>query len=63
MQPVNLNDYEALAEARMERPNWDYYQGGSDDEITLRTNRSAYDHFWLRPRVLRDVSTCTFSTT
>ena len=63
MQPVNLKDYEALAEARMERPNWDYYQGGSDDEITLRANREAFEHFWLRPRVLRDVSTCTISTT
>ena len=62
MQPVNLKDYEALAEARMERPNWDYYQGGSDDEITLRANRSAFEHLWLRPRVLRDVSTCDLST-
>ena len=62
MQPVNLKDYEVLAETRMERPNWDYYQGGSDDEITLRANRSAFERLWLRPRVLRDVSTCDLST-
>ena len=62
MQPVNLKDYEILAETRMERPYWDYYQGGSDDEITLRANRSAFERLWLRPRVLRDVSTCDLST-
>ncbi len=62
MQPINLKDYEVLAETHMERPNWDYYQGGSDDEVTLRANRSAFEHLWLRPRVLRDVSTCDLGT-
>lgn len=38
MQPINLFDYEALAEQRMAHIPWawDYYQGGSDDEVSLR---------------------------
>jgi isopentenyl diphosphate isomerase/L-lactate dehydrogenase-like FMN-dependent dehydrogenase len=58
VKPVNLFDYEALAQNRMPRPYWDFYQGGSDDELTLRTNRSAFERLRLRPRVLVDVSTC-----
>ncbi len=62
MQLINLNDYEACAETCVERPAWDYYQGGSDDEITLRANRSAFECLRLRPRVLRDVTTLDLST-
>src|SRR5258708_30061796 len=35
---------------------WDCYQGGSDDEVRLRANRTAYERIWIRPRVLVDVS-------
>ncbi|GAC1616196.1 MAG: alpha-hydroxy acid oxidase [Ktedonobacteraceae bacterium] len=62
MQPINLQDYEVLAATKMEHPGWDYYQGGSDDEITLRANRAAFAQLQLRPRVLRDVSICDLST-
>ncbi|HEV2653974.1 MAG TPA: alpha-hydroxy-acid oxidizing protein, partial [Ktedonobacteraceae bacterium] len=62
MQPVNLNDYETLAQTRMERPIWDYYQGGSGDEITLRENRRVFDRLWLRPRVLVNVDSIDAST-
>jgi isopentenyl diphosphate isomerase/L-lactate dehydrogenase-like FMN-dependent dehydrogenase len=58
LQPVNLFDYETLAQNRMPRPYWDFYQGGSDDELTLRANRSAFERLSLRPRVLVDVNTC-----
>ena len=43
MEPVNVFDYEKLAQARMAPPFWDYYQGGSDDEVTLRANRTALE--------------------
>jgi len=62
MQPVNLSDYEALAKARLDRGALDYYQGGSDDEITLRANRTAFERIRLRPRVLVDVSACDLRT-
>ncbi len=62
MQPVNLSDYEALAKARLDRGALDYYQGGSDDEVTLRANRTAFERIRLRPRVLVDVSACDLRT-
>ncbi len=58
MEPINVFDYEHLAKARMEPSAWDYYQSGSDDEVTLRANRTAFECIQLRPRVLVDVSTC-----
>jgi isopentenyl diphosphate isomerase/L-lactate dehydrogenase-like FMN-dependent dehydrogenase len=64
MQPINLSDYEALAEQRMAHIPWawDYYQGGSDDEVSLRANRVAFEQLRLRPRMLLDVSTCDIRT-
>jgi isopentenyl diphosphate isomerase/L-lactate dehydrogenase-like FMN-dependent dehydrogenase len=63
MGPINLHDYEKLARERVERTAWDYYEGGSDDEVTLRANRSAFARLWLRPHVLVDVSACDPRTT
>jgi 4-hydroxymandelate oxidase len=55
LDPINLFDYEALARKSLDPASWDYYEGGSDDEITLRANRSSFERIRLRPRVLRDV--------
>lgn len=63
MEPMNVNEYEALAQARVEAGAWDFYQGGSDDEVTLRACRSDFERIRLRPRMLVDVSTCTTATT
>ncbi len=64
MQPINLLDYEALAGQRMAHIPWawDYYQGGSEDEVSLRANRIAFEQLRLRPRMLVDVSTCDLRT-
>lgn len=62
MEPVNLFEYEALAQAKMAPAFWDFYQGGSDDEVTLRANRATFEHIRLRPRVLVDVSTSALDT-
>ncbi|GAC1390257.1 MAG: alpha-hydroxy acid oxidase [Ktedonobacteraceae bacterium] len=61
--PINISEYEALAQTRLEKPVWDYYYGGSDDEITLRANRAAFERIRLRPRFLVDVSTIDTRTT
>ncbi len=63
MEPVNIFDYEVLAQARMEPTAWDYYQSGSDDEVTLHANRTAFERFRLRPRMFVDVSACDTRTT
>jgi isopentenyl diphosphate isomerase/L-lactate dehydrogenase-like FMN-dependent dehydrogenase len=55
MELVNVFDYEKLARTRMAPPLWDYYQGGSDDEVTMRECRAAFERIKLRPRVLVDV--------
>jgi isopentenyl diphosphate isomerase/L-lactate dehydrogenase-like FMN-dependent dehydrogenase len=60
--PINLFDYEALAQQRLSPVIWDYFQGGSDDEVTLRNNRSAFERIRLRPRMLVDVSNVQMQT-
>ncbi|MGH2493508.1 MAG: alpha-hydroxy acid oxidase [Ktedonobacteraceae bacterium] len=56
MEPVNVFEYEAIAQAKMEPALWDFFQGGSDDEVTMRNCRAAFERIKLRPRVLVDVS-------
>src|SRR5258707_728367 len=63
MLPLNVSEYEGLAESRLDHKAWDYMSGGSDDEVTLHANRAAFAHIQLRPRVLVDVSHCDLSTT
>ncbi len=63
MEPVNVFDYENLAQVSMERSAWNYYQSGSDDEVTLRANRAAFERILLRPRMLMDVRACDMRTT
>jgi len=38
---------------------WDYYAGGSDDEVTVRANLSDFAHLRLLPRMLEDVGRVT----
>ena len=63
VEPVNVFDYETLAQARMDPGAWSYYQSGSDDEVTLRANRDAFERIRLRPRMLVDVRDCDMRTT
>ncbi|KAG2043909.1 glyoxylate dehydrogenase [Suillus americanus] len=60
---VNLHDFEAVAKAILPPKAWAYYSSASDDEITIRENRAAYQRIWFRPRILRDVSVVDWSTT
>src|SRR5881394_3623582 len=60
---INLFDYEALAQTRLDIAAWHYYAGGSDDEVTLHANREAFARIRLLPRVLVDVSKCHTRTT
>ncbi len=62
MEPVNVFEYEALAQARMAPGAWAFYSSGAGDEETLRANRAAFERIWLRPRVLVDVSAIDMST-
>ena len=61
--PLSLADYEALARGLLEQPTWDYFAGGSADEVTLRANREALERVRLRPRVLANDEPVTTTTT
>jgi isopentenyl diphosphate isomerase/L-lactate dehydrogenase-like FMN-dependent dehydrogenase len=61
--PVNIWDYERLAEEQLEPDAHGYYAGGAGDEVTLRDNVVAFQRWVLRPRLLVDVETCTTATT
>ena len=41
LTPVCVQDYEALAQAKLSDQVWVYSAGGAADEITVRENRSA----------------------
>jgi isopentenyl diphosphate isomerase/L-lactate dehydrogenase-like FMN-dependent dehydrogenase len=62
-QPLNVWDYERLAEERLGPGAWSYFAGGADDERTLRWNLEAYGRWRLRPRILCDVTDVNASTT
>ena len=63
MEPINVQDYQSLAEDRLDAKVYDYFVGGSGDELTVERNRLSWDSIRLIPRVLVDVSKRDFSTT
>ena len=63
MEPVNIDDYERLAEELLEPGAFGYFAGGAGDEWTLRENRDAFARWVLRPRALVDVSAVSTVTT
>ncbi len=62
MDPINVFEYEAIARNKMDPAHWDYIDGGSDDEVTLRSNRISLERIRLRPRVLANVSANVLDT-
>lgn len=54
-KPVNVDDYEEAARARLDPGAYGYMAGGAGDEHTLRGNAAAFEAWELRPRVLVDV--------
>jgi isopentenyl diphosphate isomerase/L-lactate dehydrogenase-like FMN-dependent dehydrogenase len=53
--PINVMDFGAVARQKLDPLAWDYLEGGSEDEVTLRENREGYSKLILRPRALVDV--------
>jgi len=58
----NIADLRRLARRALPRPIFDYIDGGSDDEVTLERNMSAFAGYELIPDVLTDVSTIRTAT-
>jgi isopentenyl diphosphate isomerase/L-lactate dehydrogenase-like FMN-dependent dehydrogenase len=63
VKPVNVWDYERLAEEKLDANAHAYLAGGAGDEVTLRDNVASFQRRKLRPRVLVDVSSVSTATT
>ena len=59
---ANVSDYRALAKARLPHFLFEYVDGGSYDEVTLRRNVEDLQAVALKQRVLHDVSSLDLST-
>jgi isopentenyl diphosphate isomerase/L-lactate dehydrogenase-like FMN-dependent dehydrogenase len=62
-EPLNVHDYERLAQDCLTEHAWEYLRGGAGDETTLRANRTAFERWHLRPRLLVDVRDVDTRTT
>jgi isopentenyl diphosphate isomerase/L-lactate dehydrogenase-like FMN-dependent dehydrogenase len=51
----SIADLRRLAERRLPRAIFDFFDGGAEDEVTLRDNRAAFERVRIVPRVLADV--------
>jgi hypothetical protein len=56
----SIADLRRMAERSIPRPIFDFFDGGAEDEVTLRDNRAAFERVRLLPRVLEDVRAPTF---
>lgn len=60
--PYNLDDYQKIAKAKLPRDLYEYLSSGTDDEQTLSQNRAAFKQWFLRPRVLKQMSNLSTRT-
>lgn len=59
----SIEDLRRLARRRLPRAIFDFFDGGAEDEITLRANREAFERLRLVPKVLNDVERIVTATT
>ncbi len=52
----SIEDLRRAAQRRLPRAVFDFFDGGAEDELTLRDNEAAYKRLRLLPKVLSDVS-------
>ncbi|MES2979936.1 MAG: alpha-hydroxy acid oxidase [Pseudomonadota bacterium] len=67
-EAINIADLATLAHKRLPNVIRDYLEGGAEDEVTLRANRSAFDRYRFRPRLAtgngkRDLTVSLFGHT
>jgi (S)-mandelate dehydrogenase len=61
-EAVNIEDLRQAAKRRVPRAIFDFFDGGAEDETTLRENRAAFERIRLLPKVLVDVSSVDLKT-
>ncbi len=57
-----IEDLRLAAQRHLPRAIFDFFDGGAEDELTLRDNRAAFARLSFAPRVLRDVSVINTGT-
>ncbi|XP_021294307.1 peroxisomal (S)-2-hydroxy-acid oxidase GLO4-like isoform X2 [Herrania umbratica] len=62
-EPVNVNEFRELARRALPKMYYDFYNGGAEDQYTLKENEEAFAKIVILPRILRDVSGINLSTT
>jgi (S)-2-hydroxy-acid oxidase len=60
---VSIADVEAIALQKASKITQTYWQNGAGDNQTIHENVSAYDHYRIRPRILRNVQDIDMSAT
>jgi (S)-mandelate dehydrogenase len=53
---ISIEDLRRAARARLPRSVFEFFDGGAEDEVTLRANRQAFERLRLLPRVLVNVA-------
>jgi len=60
---LNVGEILDAAAAKVDPAVWCYFEGGAEDEVTLRENVAAFGRWQLRPRMLVDVGEIRLETT
>jgi (S)-mandelate dehydrogenase len=55
-EAINIEDLRRMAKRRLPRAIFDFFDGGAEDETTLRDNRAAFERVRLLPKVLVNVA-------
>ncbi len=58
----SIDDLRRMAQRRLPRAVFDFFDGGAEDEVTLAANRAAFARVRLAPKVLIDVSSVDTKT-
>ena len=61
-EAVNIEDLRLMAKRRLPRAIFDFFDGGAEDEVTLRDNCSAFQRVRLLAKILVDVSRVDLKT-
>jgi (S)-mandelate dehydrogenase len=59
----SIEDLRRLARSRLPRAVFEFYDGGAEDEHTLRENRAAFERVRIAPKTLVDVTRVDTATT
>jgi isopentenyl diphosphate isomerase/L-lactate dehydrogenase-like FMN-dependent dehydrogenase len=54
-EPVNVMDFAAITQKKLDPVAWDYLEGGAEEEASLRDNIAGFRKIILRPKVLTGV--------